>query len=120
MLALKCCSVYHNIVQLKSWREVLVAAGPFDNVGPPSDGVGKEERRRLTQCAARPIRGYSHRWREAQVMDRWPMAEIACMTIKKEVILHYKKFAKSLQRGCTVLQDCWPMGQIAHNCDEIM
>ena len=93
---------------------------PFDNVGPPSDGVGKEERRRLTQCAARPIRGYSHRWREAQVMDRSPMAEIVCMTIKKEVILHNKKFAKNLQRGCTVLQDCWPMGQIAHNCDEIM
>ena len=43
MLALKCCSVYHNIVQLKSWREVLVAAGPFDNVGPSPDGVDKEE-----------------------------------------------------------------------------
>ena len=42
MLALKCCSVYRNIVQLKSWREVLIAAGPIDNVGPPSGGVGKE------------------------------------------------------------------------------
>ena len=53
-------------------------------------------------------------------MDRSPMAEIVCMTIKKEVILHNKKFAKNLQRGCTVLQDFWPMGQIAHKCDEIM
>ena len=51
---------------------------------------------------------------------QWPMGEIACMTIKKEVILHYKKFTNNLERGYTVLQDCWHMVQIPHNCDAIM
>ena len=53
-------------------------------------------------------------------MDQWPMGEIECMTIKKEVILHYKKFANNLERGYTVLQNWWPMGEIPHNGDAIM
>ena len=34
-------------------------------------------------------------------MDRWPMGEIACMTIKKEVTLHNSSKKKSFIEGIT-------------------